>query len=430
MSPRSHPDVVVCGAGAFGGWTAFTLATNGARVALVDPWPPGHPRGTSSGDVRVIRCSYGPREIYLRWARRSWDLWRKYERRWRTRLLVPCGVLWLLEDEDYFKPRLASLAAHGIPCESLSLAELRRRYPQLHPEGIACGYLEPEAGILFARRATKRVVEEFLALPRRDGVTRLHTAAVLPPRESGPRLQKIALSNGKEISAGAFVFACGPWLPQIFPDLLSRRIRVTRQEEYYFGTPAADARFTSDSLPVWIEPATDFYGLPACGHIGLKVANDRSGPPFDPTSGDRGLSAAELAATRAYLARRLPALAAAPLVESRVCQYERTPDAHLILDCHPQFENVWIVGGGSGHGFKLGPALGEIVARLALDCAPPRPLPGPYAPAPIPDALLPKNLSGRYDRSRALEEGDVVPEMSLSGAFWPDSGPAPKPTSY
>jgi len=405
VSALSHPDVLVAGAGAFGGWTALELVRHGAKVALLDPWSPGHPRGTSSGETRVIRCSYGQREIYLRWARRSWKLWQQWERRWRVPIVTRCGVLWLLEDEAFFRPRLGTLRAHHIPCEFLSARELRRRYPQFRLRDITCGYLESEAGFLRARLATQLVAQEFLSQGDRGARARLLTAAALPPAGSGSRLQKISLSDGSAISAGSFVFACGPWLPRLFPELLARRIRVTRQEEFFFGTPAGDARFAADQMPVWIEPGSDFYGIPVGGHTALKVADDRSGPPFDPTSGNRSVSAAKLHSVRNYLARRLPELARAPLVESRVCQYERTPDAHLVVDRHAQYENVWIAGGGSGHGFKLGPALGEVVAQMVLGGERPR-------------------------RSASRKADDRVPEMLLDGALWPASGPAPKPTSY
>jgi glycine/D-amino acid oxidase-like deaminating enzyme len=179
-------------------------------------------------------------------------------------------------------------------------------------------------------------------------------------------MSSLQLSDGSKLSAGNFVFTCGPWLPPLFPEILGDRIRVTRQEVFYFGVPAGDARFEYPRLPAWIEIGNTFYGIPSFDGLGLKVADDTSSALFDPTHGDRSPSPDRLKAARDYLARRFPALAEAPLAEGRVCQYERTPDSHLVVDRHPAFANVWLAGGGSGHGFKLGPALGGFLAEHVL----------------------------------------------------------------
>ena len=134
-------------------------------------------------------------------------------------------------------------------------------------------------------------------------------------------------------------------------------IRPTRQEVFFFGTPEGDPRFSESALPVWIDRAERiFYGVPGNQWRGFKLADDTRGAPFDPTSGERVPSAQGLQAARDYLAFRFPALKGSPLLEARVCQYENSPDQHLIVDRHPGAGNVWLVGGGSGHGFKLGPA--------------------------------------------------------------------------
>jgi len=371
--PR-HSDVVVAGAGAFGGWTAFQLLQRGARVTLLDPWGPGHARGTSSGESRVLRAGYGGKTIYTEWAWRALALWKRWQQQWHTPLFVPSGVLWLCaKEDDYVRASLAALRQGKIPYERLSSRELARRYPQVRLEGIRFGYLETRAGFLRARLATQTV-----AAAVAQGGGRVLRAAAAPParpvprrrrgaRRRGPRLDWLHLSDGRRIHAGCFVFACGPWLPQMFPQLLASRIRVSKQEVFFFGPPAGDHRFDVPALPVWVDIARDLYGVPAHEGRGFKVASDRSGPPFDPTTGERAATPENVQAARRYLAERFPALAAAPLVETHVCQYERTPDSHLVIDRHPDYENVWLVGGGSGHGFKLGPALGEFVARQALE---------------------------------------------------------------
>jgi glycine/D-amino acid oxidase-like deaminating enzyme len=179
----------------------------------------------------------------------------------------------------------------------------------------------------------------------------------------------VLLANGEEIAAAAFVFACGAWLPKLFPSLLGKRIYPTRQEVLFFAPPAGDQRFSPPHLPVWIEfiDPRGPYGFPDIEGRGFKLAFDRHGPAFDPDSGDRLIGAESVAAARAYLADRFPALRDAPLAESRVCQYENTANGDFLIDRHPDFSNVWLAGGGSGHGFKHGPAVGEYVAMCILD---------------------------------------------------------------
>jgi glycine/D-amino acid oxidase-like deaminating enzyme len=185
-------------------------------------------------------------------------------------------------------------------------------------------------------------------------------------------LDQLELSNGEHLAADQYVFACGPWLGNLFPDVIGKSIRPTRQEVYYFGAPAGDRSFEPDALPVWADfDERMFYGFPSIDQRGVTIADDTRGPDFDPTGGDRSPSLDNVDRARAFLARRFPNLASAPLLEARVCQYENSPDGHLIVDRHPEAKNVWLVGGGSGHGFKLGPALGEHVAQCVLDEAKP-----------------------------------------------------------
>jgi glycine/D-amino acid oxidase-like deaminating enzyme len=184
-------------------------------------------------------------------------------------------------------------------------------------------------------------------------------------RATRQKLDGITTASGQRISAGNYVFACGPWLPKIFPALLADRIHPTRQEVFYFSTPAGDQSFSVPALPTWIDFKDEAYGLPDTEGRGVKIAIDRHGPPFDPDSGDRATTSEGLAEVRRYLTGRLPDLANAPLNDSRVCQYENTSNGDFLIDLHPEFDNVWLVGGGSGHGFKHGPVVGEYVtARI------------------------------------------------------------------
>ena len=164
------------------------------------------------------------------------------------------------------------------------------------------------------------------------------------------------------------MFACGAWLPKLFPALLGGRIFPTRQEVFFFAPPPGDDRFSPAKLPGWADfNAGDiYYGFPDLEARGFKLAHDAHGPAIDPDSGDRIASAEGLADVRGYLARRFPALAERPLVESRVCQYENSANGDLLIDRHPALRNVWLVGAGSGHGFKHGPEVGRMAAELVL----------------------------------------------------------------
>ncbi|MEP6800917.1 MAG: FAD-dependent oxidoreductase [Acidobacteriota bacterium] len=367
-SPKTQPrsgsriHVAVVGAGAFGGFTAAELLRRGARVTLLDTWGPGNARASSGGETRVIRGVYGADRIYTEMAARAFRLWHEYEARWKRPFYHRTGALWLVGDEGaYVKSSLPILRDNGFSYEELAVPDAKRRYPQIDFSGIGWALFEKEAGYLLARRACAQVVEGFAA----DGGT-YRQASVTPGAIASGRLEGLRLSDASTLTADAYVFACGPWLPRVFPELLRDTIQPTRQEVFYFGTPAGDRSFDEDRFPVWVEVPRFFYGIPGNERRGFKIADDGRGAPFDPTDGERVVSAEGLLSAREYIARRFPALANAPLLESRVCQYENSPDHHFVIDRHPGAGNAWIVGGGSGHGFKHGPAVGEIAARAVL----------------------------------------------------------------
>ncbi len=369
MAPS--PDVLVVGAGSFGAWTAWHLRRAGGSVALVDAFGAGHSRASSGGESRVIRRGYGDRALYSRWAHASLPQWRSLlEEAGRPELFRETGVLWLGHDDDpHVEATARTLAQLGVAAERLGRAELRARFPQLDAAGIAEGVLEPASGVLLARRAVRTVVEQ----ARRGGVD--YRVATVDPSglAAGAGAAGVRLGDGTRLSAGSLVFACGPWLPRLFPELLGPLLRTTRQEVFFFGTPAGDRRFAPPSLPAWIDFHGGAYGLPDIEGRGVKVGLTALGPPFDPDGGDRTASAEGLAAARRVVADRLPGLGKAPLVEARVCQYANTPSGDLLIDRHPVHDNVWLVGGGSGHGFKLGPAVGAYVAERLAGHAPSEP---------------------------------------------------------
>ena len=237
---------------------------------------------------------------------------------------------------------------------------MKKFWPQINLEGIEWGIFEPDCGYLDARESCAAVVDAFV-----KGGGKYRQVGALPDGLEDGR--PVALSDGSRLKADVYVFACGPWLGQLFPKAIGPLVQATKQDVFFFGTPAGDTRFHAPNIPVWADHRGKFrYGIPGTDRRGFKVADDTRGPEFDPTNGEREVDQATLDDIREYVGFRFPALRDAPLIESRVCQYEQTPDSHFIVDRHPEHENVWLLGGGSGHGFKHGPAVGEMMAEVIL----------------------------------------------------------------
>ena len=363
---KAKPHVAVIGAGAFGGWTALHLLEAGARVTLLDAWGPGNSRASSGGETRIMRGTYGPDQPYTELAARALKLWAKYERRWKKQFLHRSGVLWMVgRDDAYERGSIPALRAAKIKYQELSTTQLRKRWQQVNFAEVEWGIFEPESGYLDARASCAAVVEMFVA-----GGGEYRQIAVVRRVEASPYRNRpnIVLSDESNLTADIYVFACGPWMGRLFPKTIGNRIQATKQEVFFFGLPYRDSIYFTDShLPVWGDHRDRFYyGIPGSDRRGFKIADDTRGPEFDPSDGERVISPETLKRVREYLAFRFPALRDAPLIETRVCQYEQTPDSHFIIDRHPANENVWLLGGGSGHGFKHAPAIGEMVAELIL----------------------------------------------------------------
>lgn len=363
MSERRTYDVIVVGAGVFGSWTSHLLRKSGASVLLLDAYGPANARASSGGESRIIRLGYGADEIYTRWSMNALPRWKElFGRAGRPELFQQTGVLWIAnEGLQISLDTVATLTRVGARFKKLALAELRERYPQIYFEDDCWGIFEPDSGVLMARRAVQAVVDE----ARQNGVD-YRSDAVRTPAAARGRLSDIATAGGERIAAANFVFACGAWLPKIFPDVLAHRIFPSRQEVFFFGSPPGDRRFCAPAMPTWLSLKDEFYGMPDIESRGLKVAHDRHGAKVDPDTQSRAVSAEALAFAKDYVARRFPALRDAPVVETRVCQYENTSNGDFLIDRHPEMDNVWLVGGGSGHGFKHGPSVGEYVTERVL----------------------------------------------------------------
>lgn len=358
--PRSS-DVVVVGAGVFGAWTALQLRRTGRSVTLVDAFGAGNTRSSSSGATRVIRAGYGAEFIYSQWAQRSAHAWRELFRDWRQELFTRTGVLWMSRDDDTTDATIDTLTRLHVPFEHLDREALDERFPQFNFGPIQRGLFEPEAGVIMARQAVQMVVRQAV----KQSVD-YRVAAVAAPTGAGP-IESLDTGDGGRLTAGTYVFACGPWLPKLFPAVLGHRIQPTRQDVFFFGAGPGDRRFAPPDMPAWLDVAGGVYGVPDLEGRGFKIGLHHPGPPFDPDSSERVVSDDALQVARMILSRRVPALAHAPLLEARVCQYANSGTGDFLIDQHPDYDNVWLVGAGSGHGFKHGPAVGDYVAERLSD---------------------------------------------------------------
>jgi glycine/D-amino acid oxidase-like deaminating enzyme len=359
LGRSSH--VAVVGAGAFGGWTALYLLRKGLKVTLIDAWGPGNSRSSSGDETRVIRSTYGDNQFYFDLNVRALTLWKENQARFGQKLFYNTGVLWLCYEEKtpLVDDSIPFAEKHGMPYRYLSRRDLATGYPVVNSNDLHHGYLDPFGGYLKAREACQ-AVEKAFAL---EGGT-YHQAQALPGKISSGKMENILLSGGDTVNADAYLFACGAWLGKIFPEVLQSRITCTKQEVYYFGVPQTQA-VNYENFPVWIDVDGEnfYYGIPGNTYRGFKIGVDIRGENFDPTTGDRTVNTAVLSRARQFITHRFPGLTGAPLLENRVCPYENSPDGNFIFDHHPEAANVLILGGGSGHGFKHGPALGEMIAE-------------------------------------------------------------------
>ncbi len=349
--------IVVVGAGVFGAWTAMHLSRMGKRVLMIDQMGPANARASSGGESRMTRGTYGRDEIYTRMALDSLEEWKRLSRRSELPLFHQAGVLFCFQEMiDYARESIAVHERLGLPLEQIDNAVLRQRWPQMNFDGIEFGLFEPEFGALMARRA----VEELVA---HSGVELVigHAAPSDRPNE--------VVINGERLRAAATIFACGPWLPKVFPDLLSDRIFVTRQEVAFIAPPDGDNSFEASRLPGWADfnDGDLYYGFPNLEGRGFKIARDTHGVDFDPDTGDRHMSEDGAARLRTFAERRFPALAGRPFTEFRVCQYENSSNGDFLIDRHPTLEGAYLLGGGSGHGFKHGPEVGRMMAKLVAN---------------------------------------------------------------
>jgi glycine/D-amino acid oxidase-like deaminating enzyme len=358
--------IIVIGAGAFGGWTALSLLRKGHNVTLIDAWGAGHSRSSSGDETRVIRSVYVDK-IYVEMAQRAMQIWRENEPQFGQKIFHEIGVLNLIgQDDSRLNAALKHFDSMNLPYEELTIKETKKRYPHFNLDDISQVVMDTEAGYLLARMGCHVVKEAFV---KEGGDYRLSEAR--PLSILSEKMQGITLSDGSKLTADQYVFACGPWLGKLFPEEIGSLVRPTRQEVFYFNVPAGCDII--ERTPVWCDFSSLYqnvmmYGIPAGGSDaagrGFKIAEDVLGNDFDPDTTEREATARWLDKARTFMHHRFPILRGMPLSESRVCQYENTPDAHFLIDKLPTASNVWVMGGGSGHGYKMGASVGEMMTQL------------------------------------------------------------------
>jgi len=356
------PDLLVVGGGVWGTWTALLARKLGATVTLMEAAEPGHRDATSGDHNRIFRHAHGDDDLLLGWARKSLAAWKALGAMSGEEIFVETGVAWCVSDLGLWEAESEKrLRAAGVPCERLTPDEAVKRWPSMSPAALAHVLFEPTAGFL---RAANGVRTAARALTQAGG-TITHGRA--RPAADGSALD----ANGAPISAGAVVWAAGSSLPGLFPELVGAdtpaEITPVRRDVAYFKTKGMGV----GEIPTWIDAGVGVWGIPDESGHGAKVGPDFDAGSFNPDAAwpqDATDESLQVARQRAGI--RFPALLDAPLKESRACQHERTLTWHYVLDHHPANRNVWIAGGGSGHGYKQAPAVGELLARAALDRTP------------------------------------------------------------
>ena len=348
-----------------GAWTALWLRRSGHDVTLIDRHGPGNRLGSSGDESRITRSSHAADRHYPLWQRRALEHWRALERDAGSELFVQAGVVWLANEAQTFEAEsLATLTALGIPVERWTPDDLATRFPVLDPSGVPWALYEPEAGALMARKGVTAAIEAFESQGGEVVTGRVRA----PEGPDGGRLDgqlgRVELADGPTIEADAFVFASGPWLPDLFPATIGGLIEPHRQDVMHFQVPDGDRRYDAGTMPAWIDFEGSFYGFPSFDGLSIKACPDWLGPVERCDESARECAEETIEASREVLRRRLPGLADQPVVRTWTCFYEVTPDAHFVIDRHPSLGDVWIAGGGTGHAFKHGPVIGEYLAAL------------------------------------------------------------------
>lgn len=353
-------DAIVIGVGVMGAAALWRAAARGLRVLGLETYDVPHALGSSHGGTRVTRKAYFEDPRYVPMLHRALELYRELERERHEHLYVETAGLYLgAPDHPGIVGTLASAREHGLRHVVLDGAEVTRRFPAFRPAPGEIGVLEEEAGVLLAERSVAALAEAAIA---RGALIRARTRVV----GIEPAADRVVVRTGRGdvLEARLVVLAAGAWSSG--PDALvppPGPLWVERQVQLFFA-PSTPARFVPERFPIFIHFGQNaaFYGLPAVGLPGVKACRHHGGDATTPDTLDRNLRADDERVVRAFLRTHLPE-ADGPLLGARVCMYTNTPDDHFVVGAHPSVPRVLVACGFSGHGFKLAPFVGEMLAE-------------------------------------------------------------------
>lgn len=358
-------DVIVLGLGVAGGAAARELARRGLQVLGLDRYAPPHTLGSSHGESRIIREAYFEHPAYVPMVRRAYALWRELEVATGTTLLRESGGLMIgRPDSDLVRGARQSADQHELPYEMLAASEVARRFPALRPEPGMVAVFEPRAGVL----KPEACITAMLAEARSHGA-QLRFDEPVETWHVDAGVASVRTKRG-EYRARRLVVAAGSWLGTLVPEL-SSALRVERQAVFWFGCARNEASFAADrcTIHLWqYDGRRFFYGFPDLGD-GVKLAFHHAGATTSADAVVRNVDAAETLSVREAIRRFVPD-ADGPLQKALVCLYTNTRDEHFLIDRHPRHPQVVVASACSGHGFKFGPVIGEIVADLVEDLPP------------------------------------------------------------
>jgi len=355
-------DAIVLGVGGVGSAALFHLAARGARVLGIERFAPGHDRGSSHGQTRLIRQAYYEHPDYVPMVRRAFELWSELEAQSGETLYHQVGLLQIGPPEgEVVSGVRASARIHGLPIENVSAGDVVRRFPGFRLPEKCEAVFESRAGYLLVERA----VEAHARLAVERGAELHSDESILSWRADGSGV--VVETDRGRYSADRLVVAAGAWSGPLLGSL-GISLEVRRKPLYWFRTRGESYRADRGAPGFLFDlPHGCFYGFPQIDDTSIKVAEHTGGKVVaDPLAVDRELDRADQQRVAAFVEENLTD-ATTECLDHAVCMYTMTPDAHFVVDRHPGYAQVVFAAGLSGHGFKFTGMLGEALAQLALN---------------------------------------------------------------
>jgi sarcosine oxidase len=356
-----HYKVIVVGLGAMGSATLYHLAERGWGALGLEQFSPGHTRGSSHGDSRIIRETYFEHPLYVPLVRRAHHLWRRLEERSETSLMAITGGLMIgPAGGSVVSGTLRSAAEHNLPHAILSPEEVHERFPAFRLADDLVAVFDPRAGFLDPQACNSA----HLKLAVEAGAEARFNEPLIDWSIDVDAVRVTTVSAS--YTADRLVLAAGPWNGKLVPDL-ELPLTIERQTVFWLEPKTDASHYEPGQLPIYAYEyrAGDIcYGFPRLPR-GVKASVMHGGETVpDPDNVNRAVAEVEVNPLRAALRPVLPALSEAPVRERDVCLFTNTPDHDFIIDFHPFFPQVLISSPCSGHGFKFASAIGEIQADL------------------------------------------------------------------